>query len=61
MKSSPFLTVNLVSGLIGSGKSSMARASGASTVSLETADQEAVASAIARSPSHAELTIEVHP
>ena len=58
---SPFLTVNVVNGLRGAGKSSTARASGVTTVGLDSADQETVTGAIVRGLSRAELIMEVHP
>ena len=67
MTPSPFFTVNLVSGLCGAGKTSIARVSGAITVSLDAADQDAVAGAIARYPEGlpaqgpAQLMMEIHP
>ncbi|MBG6060076.1 G3E family GTPase [Cryobacterium sp. MP_M5] len=61
MKAHPFLTVNLVSGLTGSGKSSTARASGAATVGLSGADQDAIAMAIAHNHGRSEVMLELHP
>ncbi|WP_166793297.1 GTP-binding protein [Cryobacterium lactosi] len=57
----PFLTVNLVSGLTGSGKSSIARASGRPSIGLTAADPESVSLAIAGHPTPREVMLEVHP
>ncbi|MEC5185764.1 G3E family GTPase [Cryobacterium sp. MP_3.1] len=60
MTMSPFLTVNLVSGLAGAGKSSTARASGTTSISLDGSDHSTVHDAIARVTA-AELMLEIHP
>lgn len=56
-----FLTVNLVSGLTGSGKSSIARASGRPSIGLTAADPESVSLAIAGARIPTEVMLEVHP
>jgi len=61
MKSKPPLTVNLISGLVGSGKSSTSRASGAIAVGLVAVDPDAIATAISSRPHHGEVMLEVHP
>jgi G3E family GTPase len=61
MTTSPFLTVNLVSGLAGAGKSSMARASGATSVGLAGADPSSVTAAIGQTVTPSELMLEIHP
>ena len=61
MTSPSFLTVNLVSGLAGVGKSSIARASGRTRMSLDSADQAAVNGAIAGTGTRSEVMLEIHP
>lgn len=61
MTPSAFLTVNLVSGLIGAGKSSLARASGRSSISLNGPDRAIVSDAISSSRSRSEVMLEIHP
>jgi G3E family GTPase len=61
MTTSPFLTVNLVSGLAGAGKSSMARASGAVSVGLAGADPTSVTAAIGQTVTPSEVMLEIHP
>jgi len=61
MTPSSFLTVNLVSGLTGAGKSSIARASGRTSVGLTDPDPDAVSRAITATRSPSELMLEVHP
>jgi G3E family GTPase len=61
MTSSPFLTVNLVSGLSGAGKSSIARASGTASVALAGSDPSTVSAAIAHTTTRTEVMFEVHP
>jgi G3E family GTPase len=61
MTPSPFLTVNLVSGLAGAGKSSMARASGTTSVALAGSDPDLVSAALARTATRSEVMLEVHP
>ncbi|ASD20994.1 hypothetical protein B7495_01810 [Cryobacterium sp. LW097] len=56
-----FLTVNLVSGLTGSGKSSIARASGCPSIGLLSSDPESVSLAIAGTLTPADVMLEVHP
>ncbi|MBX0300638.1 GTP-binding protein [Cryobacterium sp. 1639] len=63
MTPSSFLTVNLVSGLAGAGKSSMVRASGGTGIRLTGSDTDAVGRALtdrhAQAPT--EVMLEVHP
>ncbi|ANP71339.1 GTP-binding protein [Cryobacterium arcticum] len=61
MTPTSFLTVDLVSGLPGAGKSSMARASGRASIGLQGSDPEAVSLAIASASSTADVMLEVHP
>lgn len=61
MTSSSFLTVNLVSGLTGAGKSSIARASGRTSIRLNGSDPDAVRHAIAGHATPAEVMLEAHP
>jgi G3E family GTPase len=61
MTSSSFLTVNLVSGLAGAGKSSIARASGRTSIRLDGPDRAAVSGAIAGTGGRGEVMLEVHP
>jgi G3E family GTPase len=61
MTTSPFLTVNLISGLTGAGKSSMARASGTPSVGLAGSDPSAVTAAIAQTVTPSEVMLEIHP
>jgi G3E family GTPase len=61
MTTSSFLTVNLISGLTGAGKSSIARARGRTSIGLAGSDPDAVSRALSASRSPAELILEVHP
>jgi len=61
MTPSSFLTVNLLSGLSGAGKSSIARASGRTSIRLSSTDPDAVSRAIAGHATPAEVMLEVHP
>lgn len=63
MTPSSFLTVNLISGLAGAGKSSIARASGRTSIGLLDTDPDAVTRAIGSAHDHrrAEAILEVHP
>ncbi|TFD64811.1 GTP-binding protein [Cryobacterium sp. Hh38] len=61
MTSPSFLTLNLVSGLAGAGKSSIARASGRTSISLDGADRAAVSGAIAGTGTRSEVMLEIHP
>ena len=61
MTSSSFLTVNLVSGLTGAGKSSIARASGRPSIGLTASNPGAVSLAIASADTPADVMLEVHP
>jgi G3E family GTPase len=60
MTSLPFLTVNLVSGLPGAGKTSIVRASGSTSLSLADSGRSAVSDAIA-SITRSEVMLEIHP
>jgi G3E family GTPase len=61
MTTSSPLTVNLVSGLAGAGKSSLARASGRASFGLDGPDRAAVSGAIASTGRHGEVMLEIHP
>jgi hypothetical protein len=56
-----FRTVNLISGLTGAGKSSMARASGSFSIGLAGSDPSAVSAAINQTGTPSEVMLEIHP
>jgi G3E family GTPase len=57
----PFLTLNLVSGLAGAGKSSIARASGRTSIGLDGPDRAVVSDAISGTGRQREVMLEIHP
>jgi G3E family GTPase len=61
MTPTSFLTVNLVSGLPGAGKTSIARASGRRNIGLQASDPETVGLAIASASTSTDVMLEVHP
>ena len=60
MTTSPFLTVNLISGLAGAGKTSTAQANGTTSIRLDGSDPGAVCDAIARVAPN-DVMLEIHP